>query len=57
VLDLSTAVTVPSNEAASAAGPKIKHLARVDAAFAQSYPQIWWASGKVLSNQSLAVNP
>jgi hypothetical protein len=57
VLDLQTFRDLPPNEAPQASARRIKHLAWLNAAFAQSYPQISWASGKVLFNHALAGFP
>jgi hypothetical protein len=57
VLDFQTLPALPPNEARQAEARRIKHLARLSAAFAQSYPQISWASAKVLFNHALAAIP
>jgi hypothetical protein len=57
VLDFQSFCDLPPNEAQQASARRIKHLARLGAAFAQSYPQISWASGKVLFNHALAGIP
>jgi hypothetical protein len=57
VLDFQTLRHLPPNEAKQACPRRIKHLALLTAAFAQSYPQNSWTSGKVLFNHALAAIP
>jgi hypothetical protein len=57
VLDFQPLPPMPPNEATQAEPRRIKHLARLSAAFAQSYPQISWATAKVLFNHALAAIP
>jgi hypothetical protein len=57
VLDFQSLGGLPPNEAQEAAARRIKHLARLSAAFAQSYPQFSCASGKFLFNHALAAIP
>jgi hypothetical protein len=54
VIDLKPLCGLPSKEAKQAEARRIKHLARLNAAFAQSYPQKTWTERKVLFNHALA---
>jgi hypothetical protein len=54
VLDLNDFIGLPGNRATALSARKIKHLARLTAAFAQCYPQKSWTAEKVLCNHALA---